>query len=785
MDQQGLHVSISDLYCLLQLCIKDEDLAAGRKLRTLIARYGFESNAFLGSHLIRMFALLGCLMEANQVFNKLPEPSVYSWSAIISAHAKLGQGEQAIELYYQMQQSSVKPDDHVFVAVLQACISTAALEQGKLVHSHIIKNGMESSGCIGNCLLDMYAKCGGVKDARNTFDNVPNRGVVTWTAMIVGYTQYGHSHEALHLFKKMQQEGVEPNMVTYVSTLKACSTIAALEQGMMVYDHMIERGFELDVFVGSILVDLYAKCGSLKDAYRVFYRLPKHDVVTWNALIAAGVQQGHGGEALMLFKEMQAEGIEPDNITFVSIVKSCSGIAALDKGRQIHLDVIRFGLEWDICISNALIDMYTKCGRLKDACHVFENLPSRDVVTWSAVITGCAQQEHSHEALQFFQQMQQDGMEPNHVTFVSLLKVCSNIGALDQGKLIHGHIVEGGFLADVCVGSSLIEMYAKCGDLQDACRVFHELPKRDVVTWSAMLEACAHHGDYKLALEYFGHMECKGLKPDEATFVSLLSACSHAGLVEKGFHHLKSMQEYGVPPTLDHYNCILDLLGRAGRLTDASDLVQILPFGSNVFGWTSLLGHCRTHGNVQLGKLCFNHIAAIDCRNAAAYALMSSVYANAGMYEDAGFIEELRIHANAWKKPGMAFIEVENKVHNFVVGGRTHPRSKAIYARLMKISIQSKEIGYMPSLDLVQQPLSDDDKEDVLCGHCERLAIAFGLISTLPGTTIRVSKNLRVCADCHSATKVISKIERREIILTDAYRAHHFIDGECSCKDFF
>eukprot|EP00250_Pteridium_aquilinum_P033753 c6215_g1_i1 orf=1531-2520(-) len=329
-------------------------------------------------------------------------------------------------------------------------------------------------------------------------------------------------------------------------------------------------------------------------------------------------------------------------------------------------------------------------------------------------------------------------------------------------------------------------MYAKCGSLKDACVVFGNLQNRDIVTWGTMMAGFAQHNDYMSALECFQNMEEDGQLPNDVIFTCLLAACRHANRLEEGCHHFKSMREqYGVVPALEHYYSLVELLGHGGRFDEAEDLIESVPYQSNIVGWISLLASCRRHGNVNLGKRCFERAVRLKPGYSSGYTLMSNLYSGAGLLDDAKSIEELRISANAWKKPAKAFIEVHNHVHSFIVADKSHPCSDDIYAKLKCLAGEIRNEGYCPSINLVPDLGSDKDKKDALLVHSEKLAIAFGLISTPEGSTIRLSKNLRVCADCHSAAKAISKVEKREIIITDAYQIHHFQNGACSCVNFW
>lgn len=887
LEEESFTVS-NNFFYLLERCISEGNLAAGRDTHSLIITCGFESHAFLASHLIRMFAFFHSLPEANQVFSKLSEPSVFSWNAIISAHVKLGQNEQGIDLYHQMLKASMKPNGHIFVEVLKAFSNMEELQKGKAVHACIIESGLESDVYIGNTLVDMYANCRTLEDACRVFNRLPMRDVVTWNTLIAAHTQYGDVQEALRLFEQLTLDRIEPNRVTFMSILKANSLTVGVEPATQIHAYVIEHGLETGVFVGNSLIDMYVKCECLKDAYILSERLPKRDLVTFNTLIAGYAWDGHGQEALQLLRSMMHEGIAPDCFTFVSILKPCLGIASIDQvmwaynyiiqgrfesdiyvasalvntftkcgrledahrvfdrstkqniviwstlidgyiqsgcnkkalelfqqmkcqhglspdqvtyasilkacssmetlhhGRWIHAHILEDGIESDQFISSSLIDMYARCGSLEDAHVVFERLHHCNIVVWSALITGFTQQGQGHKALHLFEQMQQqEGLEPDEVTAVCILNACSDVAALGKGRQMHALVIEIGLELDAFIGSSLIDMYANCGSFEDAHITFDLLPVRTTVTWNAIITASAQHNKYLLADQYFKGMTEAGLKPQEVTFLCLLSACSRVGLVDKGCFYLRSMSvDFGIAPALEHLNSMVDILGCKRQWKEAEDLLETIPFQCNIVGWMSLLSSCRTHASVDLGRRCFNYVVAVDPGKAAGYVLMSNIYACAGMWDNAKKIDELRQYANGWKKPGKAFIEIDNHVHEFSVGEKAHSQSNEIHAKLKRLTVRMRQEGYKPYVDLVLGPSSAQEKEDALCGHCEKLAIAFGLISTPQGTTIRIAKNLRMCVDCHSAAKTISKIELREIIIADSYCMHKFQDGACSCRNY-
>ncbi|CAM6033659.1 unnamed protein product [Sphagnum compactum] len=524
------------------------------------------------------------------------------------------------------------------------------------------------------------------------------------------------------------------------------------------------------------LIDMYGKCGSMEDARRVFSEMPSRNVVSWTTIIFGYVKSRQGHKALELFQQMQQE---------------------------------------DVSIGSSLVDMYTKCGSMEDAWGVFNKMPSRDVVSWTAMIFGHVkygqglkalelfrqmQQEVSwnvmmlghvkcgqgQKALGLFRQMQQEGVLPNAVTFMVVLNACASVVALEEGRCVHEQIIQSSCESGVFVGNSLIDMYAKCGSMEDAWRVFNTMPSRDVVSWNAMLGGFALHGHGEEALAHFERMCEEGIEVDNVTFVCLLSACSHAGLLCEGLRSFGSMSTvHKISAKLEHYTCMVDLLGRAGHLHEAEDMIKMMPCKPDVAVWMALLGACRIHGNVEMGERIAKHILEVDPGNAAGYVLLSNIYAAAGKSDLSEKVQSQRKERGVKKQPGRTWIEVNNEVHTFVVDDQDHPQIIEIRAELKRLYGQMQEAGYVPDTKFVLHDVEEEEKVYHLCHHSEKLAIAFGLISTPPGTTLRIFKNLRVCGDCHTSTKFIAKLVGRAIIVRDANRFHHFECGVCSCRDYW
>eukprot|EP01018_Ginkgo_biloba_P026876 Gb_29534 [translate_table: standard] len=770
----------------LKACGILADLENGKSVHAQATKIGFVSNIVLCSALIDVYAKCGRIEDARKVFDKMPKRDLVTWTAIIVSYTQLVDGKEALKLFCKMQDIGIKPNHFTLASVLKACASLVALEHGKQVHAHIVENGMESNVIIRSALVDMYAKCESILDACKVFDRIPKRDVVLWTAMIAGYVQNGHGERALILFRQMQQTAMEPNVFTWASVLKACSSLGVLERGWQIHAHIIKTGLESDLSVGNALVDMYAKCGRIVDAISFFDRMPQRDVISWTSIIAGYMQNDHYEEALQLFHQMHLAGIKPNAFTFTCVLRACAILGFLEQGKHVHALLIRTGSEPVIALGNALVDLYAKCGNVEEARSLFIRMPERDIVSWTVMITGNAQNGNGEEALKLFSQMQQAGMIPDKFSFASVLSACTSLTLLQPSKQLHSYIIKTGFESDVSVGNALVDTYAKCGSIKDACRVFDRMPEQSVVSWNAMIAGFAHHGCGNEALQLFQQMQEIGIKPDHITFIVVLYACSHAGLVDKGHLYFDSMtQDHGITPRLDHYVCMIDLLGRAGCLDEANDLINAMPFEPDALVYKTLLGACRTYGNIELGERTADYILKLELQETASYVILSNIYAEAGKWDYVAMVRKIMKDRGVKKKPGHSWIEVRNRVHGFVVGDRSHPQTNEIYAKLDILTIQMKEVGYVPNTIFVPHDLKEEEKECLLRHHSEKLAIAFGLINTPSGTPIRIFKNLRVCGDCHTATKFISKIVGREIIVRDVNRFHQFKEGLCSCGDYW
>eukprot|EP00253_Pinus_taeda_P001206 PITA_01206 len=787
MLQAGMVTDEVGFASVLKACSSIADLKQGKQVHTHVIKTGVGFGVAVGSSLVDMYTKCLCLLDSRIVFDRLSERNVVSWTSMIAGYAQNGCAEEALELFCQMQWVDVEPNEFTFASVLAASTSQYALETGKQVHAYIVKVGFESAVSVGNALVTMYAKCEQVEDACKVFDKMPERDTVSWNAMNVGYSQSGYAEEALELFCAMQEAGTKPNQVTLASVLKACAGLTELGYGAQFHAYVIKTGLELQVCVGTALVDMYGKFGAMVNSSKIFANMSERNVVSWTAMIAGYVQNTLSEEALHLFCQMQVAGIKPNQFTFSSVLGACAGLKALEQGKQIHAHSIKAGFETHESLGSALITMYAKGGNTSDALEMFSRTSEPDFVSWTAMISGFALNGHGEEALKLFCQMHQKRIKPNEFTFGSVLGACAaQAPAVEIGKQVHACIMKSGYESAICVASALVTMYAKCGSIEAANKLFEKMRERDIVCWNAMITGYAQHGCAKEALQLFEQMQQSGMNPDRISFVGVLSACSHVGFVDEGRGFFSSMiQDYNITPMTEHYACMVDLIGRAGHLDEAIDFINKMPIEVDAMVWRTLLSACRVHGNVELGKHAAEHILELEPQDSAAYVLLSNIYSAAGQWDDRAKVRKLMEDRRVKKETGYTWIEVNGKVHTFVARDRSHSHTTEIYSMLEQLYGQMKGAGYVPDTNFVLHDVAEEQKEYFLFHHSEKLAIAFGIISTPPRTPIQIVKNLRVCGDCHNATKFISKILEREIVVRDANRFHHFRDGLCSCGDYW
>ncbi|XP_044461874.1 pentatricopeptide repeat-containing protein At5g65570 [Mangifera indica] len=671
------------------------------------------------------------------------------------------------------------------LSLIQQCIDTQSILDLKKIQTHITKSGFTLT--LRDKLVDAYLKCGSISDGRKLFDEMPERHIVTWNSMIARYISGKNIKEAIGLYRMMIFEGLFPNEYTFSSIFKAFSELGCLREGQRAHGLSVVLGVEAsNVFVGSALVDMYSKFGQMRDAKLVADQVVEKDVVLFTALIVGYSQQRAAWEALAVFVSMINEGVKANEYTFASILIACGNSEDLGNGRLIHGLIIKSGFESAVASQTSLLTMYSKCGLIDDSLKVFKQFVNPNRVTWTSLIAGLVQNGREEVALTKFRQMICNAINPNSFTLSSVLRACASLAMLEEGKQIHAIVTKYGLDKDKYSGAALIDLYGKCGNTEMAKLVFDDLTEVDVVSVNSMIYSYAQNGFGAEALELFTRMKDLRLHPNEITFLSVLLACNNAGFVDEGCQIFASMKScHDIELTRDHYACMVNLLGRAGRLEEAEILINQVE-NPDVVLWRTLLSACRIHGEVKIVERIKNKVLELAAGDEGTHVLLSNLFASTGKWNQVIEIKTAMREMKLKKDPAMTWVDVDREVHTFMAGNCSHPRLQEIFETLDDLIQKVKILGYVPDTRFVLQDLDEVRKERSLYYHSEKLAIAFAVWKTSNQTSsIRIFKNLRVCGDCHNWIKLVSKVVKREIISRDAKRFHHFKDGLCSCGDYW
>ncbi|XP_026418049.1 pentatricopeptide repeat-containing protein At3g03580 [Papaver somniferum] len=786
MRSLGLRPDNFTFPSVINACAGLSDMENGKFVHECILEMGFGSDLFVCNALIDMYSRFRCLDEARNLFDKMSQRDIVSWNCLISGYSANKEWIEAVEIFSLSRNSGLLPDSFTVSSILPAFGNMFYVEEGLIIHGLIHKIGVDSDRLINNGLISMYCKFESLNDARKVFDEMGSRDNVSWNTMICGYSQVGLFSDAIMMFKDMIIR-FKPDLLTLTDVLKACGHMKDLEFGKFVHEYMKSKGFNCSTLAGNILITMYARCGDLCSSLGVFDQLPVRDSVSWNSLISGYIDSKCYGEVIKLFKMMNDSEVKPDSVTHLMLLSMCTEQAEFIHGKVLHCNVLKMGFNSSLTVSNAILGMYAKCGSSEDSLKQFEEMKIRDAVTWNTLISGSVHSGNCELGLKVISQMRTEGLIPDCATMLSILPACSFLAIKKQGKEIHGSILKFGLDSEVHIGNALIEMYSKCGSLQNALHVFNSLKMKDVVTWTALVSAYGMYGEGKKALRAFSEMESMGILPDRIAFVAIIYACSHSGLIQEGlqcFHQMKD--NYRIKPEAEHYACVVDLLSRSGHLDEAEKFILEMPVKPDASIWGALLSACRssTSGS-QISERVSKRILGCDPNNTGYYILVSNVYAGLGKWEQVSRIRKSMKGKGLKKEVGCSWIEIQNRVYVFGTGNRYIEQSEEIHKLLKKLSRLMVKEGYVADKKSVLHDVADDEKMDMLCGHSERLAIAFGLLNTKPGTKLQIMKNLRVCGDCHTVTKYISKIMNRELLVRDGNRFHLFKDGVCSCGDFW
>lgn len=788
LHSKGVDFDSKALTVVLKICLDLRDLWVGLEIHACLIKRGFHDDVHLSCALINLYEKCWSIDRASQVFHETPHQEDFLWNTIIMANLRSERWKNALKLFCSMQSASVKATTGTIVKLLQACGKLRALNEGKQIHGYALKFGLVSNTLVCNSIISMYSRNNKLKLARVVFDSIEDRSLSSWNSMISSYAIEGRLNDALDIFKEMEYSSIKPDIITWNSLLSgyvfqgsfemvltnfqsllsagfkpdSCSVTSALQAvielgffklGKEIHGYIIRSNLDYDVYACTSLVDMYVKNDCLDKAQAVFNHTKNKTVYTWNSLIAGYSFKGLFSDAEKLLNQMEEEGIKPDLVTW-----------------------------------NGLVSGYSMWGRIEEALAVIDRIKSLgftpNVVSWTALISGCSQNEKYMDALQIFTQMQAENVKPNTTTVCSLLHACAGPFLLKKGEEIHCFSMKHGFVDHIYTATALIDMYSKAGKLKVAYQVFSKIQEKTLPCWNCMMMGYAIYGHGEEVMILYDNMCKSGIKPDAITFTALLSGCKNSGLVDDGWKYFDSMQkDYNIIPTIEHYCCMVDLLGKAGFLDEAWDFIKTMPFKPDASIWGALLASCKTHRNIKLAEIAAKNLFKLEPYNSANYVLMMNIYSSLNRWEDVERLKDTMTVLGIRSPHVWSWTQVNQKIHVFSTEETPHPEEGEIYFELYQLIAEMRKMGYVPDISCVCQNIDDVEKEKVLLSHTEKLAMAYGLIKIKSGLPIRVVKNTTVCRDCHTVAKYISLARNREIFLRDGGRFHHFKNGNCSCND--
>lgn len=727
----------------------------------------------------------GILLHAHQLFDEMPNENPSDFNRLLISYARNNLHREALQMFLQAKHSDWPVDDSTISSVVQTCGALSDLNLGKQFHCLCVKNGFSKFVSVATSLVGMYMKCGFIDDGRRVFNLIPEKNCVTWNTMLGGLVVNGLGGEALQLFVELRDSGAKPTISSYAAVMKLCANLKQSCLVQQLHSCVIKEGFESENNVMTPLMVAHIKCMELDQAFQVFSSMPgeTRNVVSWTAIISAYVQIKDPIKVASLFNEMRRDHVEPNDFTYSTLLRASPDLSPF----QIHALVIKSDYQHVPSVGTALLTAYTKLGKTHESFVIFRSIDAKDIVAWSAMLACHAQAGDSEGAVNLFKQMVMQRVKPNEFTLSSVIDASSSPNAsIDLGKQFHAMSIKYKYLNSIYVSNALVTMYAKKGSIESAQKVFDRQSNRDLVSWNSMICSYAQHGFGKRALEIFRQMEKSGAKMDGVTFLGVINGCVHTGLVEEGKRYFNSMvNDCRIRPTMEHYSCMVDLYSRAGRLSEALDLIKRMPFPADARVWRTLLGACRVHRNIELGEIAAKNLISLEPDNSAAYVLLSNMYARLGKWDESTRIRSIMDRRCVKKEAGRSWIQIRSTVNSFIASDTSHPMIDKIYEKLEELMIRLKKEGYRPDTSLVLHNVGEEQKERMLSRHSERLALALGLICLPRGAPLQIMKNLRVCGDCHTVIKMVSTIEEREIVVRDTSRFHHFSGGSCSCGDYW
>ena len=627
----------------------------------------------------------GNLRDARQLFDKMPHRDVFSWTAIIQGYVAATNHDEALILFSAMHvDPRVSADTHALSVALKACGQSSNLSFGESLHAFAEKTSLLSSVYVGSALIDLYKRTGMIDKSCRVFTEMDFKNTVTWTTIITSLVHAGRHKEGLCYFTEMSRFRELPDTFTFAIALKACAGLRQLRYGQGIHTHVIVKGFGAVLCVANSLFTMYTECGEMQDALLLFESMIEKDVVSWTSLITAYSRIGQEENAVKTFLLMRNSEVSPNEQTFASMFAACASLSRLVWGEQLHGNVLSLGIVDSLSVINSMMKMYSTCGRLDSASVLFRGMRCRDIISWSTIIGGYSQGGFVDEGFEYFSWMRQSGTKPTDFALASLLSVSGNMAVLEQGRQVHALSLHLGLEQNPTIRSALITMYSKCGSIAEASKVFEETERAaDIVALTAMTNGYAEHGKSKEAIDLFEKSLNVGFRPDTVTFISVLNACAHSGQLDVGFHYFNLMQErYNMSPAKEHYGCMVDLLCRAGRLSEAEKMINEMPCEKDDVVWTTLLRACTAKRDIERGRRAAERILELDPTSSIALVTLANIYSRTGKWKEAAIVRKSMKSKGVMKEPGWSSVLIKDKVSAFASGGQSHPQCEDIYSIL-------------------------------------------------------------------------------------------------------
>lgn len=682
---------------LLQLSIGSRDYKLGLSIHAFLIKLGSHNETFQGNNLINLYSKFNKLNDAQRVFDEMTIRNTITWTSLMNGYSQNNNDAEAVfAIACNMHRLGEDFSGHTCTVILQACESARDQIVGEQVHSLVIKSGFEENLVVGTSLLSMYLRSGSLASAENVFRNLDDKDIQCLNSMILGYGKEGDGQKSFQLFRDLLNYGLEPSDYTFTSVLSSCGGEIGVREGKQLHGLAVKHGAVNEISVGNALVTLYGKYGLVEEAEKMFSGMTERNLVTWTAILSVYVKNSEGKKAISGFLEMLHLGISFDTNCLATFIDGCSECRNLELGIQIHGFATKLGYFSNLFIGTALIDLYAKCGNLSYAKLVFSSLAVQNTAGFNAILAGYMKIDEGggekDEYMFLFHQARLSGVEPDFVTFSRLIGLSAEKASLVKGMALHAYSIKVGLENEIIVGNALVSMYAKCGEVEDSRRMFYTMVCHDLVSWNSLISGCALHGQGKEVLLLFEEMRRRRFIPDEITVLSVLQACSHSGLFDVGIHLFWNMEpNFKIKPAIEHYACMVDLLGRSGSLSKAMEFIKQSAFSESPLLWRTLINTSNLHGDVKISTLASKHLLDLVPDDAGSYVLISNMYAGGGMFSDAARVRTLMNNRKMKKDAGCSWIEIENKVHRFFASGEDHQKSKEIYKKLDELRYLMKE----------------------------------------------------------------------------------------------